>query len=90
MLKLNATTKFKHDRRLCMKRGYKMELLNTAVNTLLIPSALPRENHDHNLTGNLAGFKECHLTPDWLLIYRVESDELMLYRTGTHADLFGK
>ncbi len=55
MLKLSATTKFKHDRRLCMKRGYNMELLNAAVNILIIPSPLPPNNQDHLLNGKWAG-----------------------------------
>ncbi len=90
MLKLNVSAKFKRDRRLCMKRGYDMGLLNAAVNTLLIPVTLPPQNRDHSLTGNWSGFQECHLASDWLLIYRVNGNELYLARTGTHADLFGK
>lgn len=89
MLTINATAQFKRDRRRCIKRGYNMGLLASAVNTLIIPAALPPQNRDHTLTGNWAGHQECHLTPDWLLIYRVEGDTLMLYRTGTHSDLFG-
>ena len=88
MLTINATAQFKRDRRRCMKRGYNMALLAAAVNTLIIPAALPPQNRDHTLSGNWAGYKECHLAPDWLLIYRVEGDALMLYRTGSHADLF--
>lgn len=89
MLTINATAQFKRDRRRCIKRGYNMGLLAAAVNTLIIPAALPPRNRDHTLTGNWAGHQECHLAPDWLLIYRVEGNELMLYRTGTHSDLFG-
>jgi len=50
--------------------------------------ALPPKNRDHNLSGNYSGFKECHIEPDWLLIYRITEIELILIRTGTHADLF--
>lgn len=50
---------------------------------------LPPRNREHGLTGDLAGCRECHILPDWLLIYRVEGDELYLVRTGTHSDLLG-
>jgi len=72
-----------------MKRGYNMELLQAAVDTLRIPAPLPEKNKDHALSGNWSGFQECHILPDWLLIYRIAGDELYLARTGTHADLFG-
>ena len=88
MLELNATAQFRRDRRLCVKRGYDMGLLNAVVDTLCIPSPLPQENRDHILTGNYSGHRECHIQPDWLLIYRVEGNALYLDRTGTHSDLF--
>ena len=56
---------------------------------LLIPTPLPPKNKDHPLLGNYTGNRECHITPDWLLIYRINNNELYLVRTGTHADLFG-
>ena len=90
MLNLNATSQFKRDRRLCQKRGYDMSLLGAVVDILLIPAPLPPKNKDHGLTGNWAGYQECHILPDWLLIYRVSGEELYLVRTGTHSDLFGK
>lgn len=89
MLKLNLTTQFKRDLKLCKRRGYNINLLNTIVNTLRIPAALPLKNKDHSLKGNYTGRRECHISPDWLLIYRVEGNEIYLDRTGTHADLFG-
>ena len=49
---------------------------------------LPTACRDHGLTGNLSGFRDCHIEPDWILIYRIDGDELLLARTGTHADLF--
>ena len=57
-----------------------------------LPRALPEKNRDHALTGNWIGHRECHIQPDWLLIYRIENDLLVLTlsRTGTHGDLFGK
>lgn len=89
MLNLRFGTQFKRDRRRCIKRGYDMDLLSVVVDTLRIPAALPAQNREHSLTGNWAGYQECHILPDWLLIYRVEGNELQLVRTGTHADLFG-
>lgn len=89
MLNLNTSTKFKKDYKLCMKRGYSLELLKAAVNTLRIPAPLPPKNKDHGLSGNYSGCRECHILPDWLLIYRVDGDELYLIRTGTHSDLLG-
>ena len=89
MLDLKFGSQFRRDRSRCVKRGYDMKLLSAAVETLRIPAALPTKNHAHSLTGNWAGYQECHLAPDWLLIYRVEGNELRLARTGTHSDLFG-
>ncbi len=89
MLKLNLTTQFKRDLKLCKKRGYNINLLNTLVDTLRIPAALPPKNKDHVLKGNYTGRRECHISPDWLLIYRIDGDEIYLDRTSTHADLFG-
>ena len=89
MLTLNASTTYKKDLKLCKKRGYDLSLLNSAINTLLIPAPLPPKNRDHQLTGNYAGKRECHILPNWLLIYQIRGNELYLVRTGTHADLFG-
>ncbi len=89
MLNLNASTAYKKDLKLCKKRGYNLTLLNDVINTLLIPEPLPFKNKDHSLSGNPAGKRECHILPDWLLIYQIDDNELYLVRTGTHADLFG-
>jgi mRNA interferase YafQ len=89
MLRLNSSTKFKRDLKLCAKRHYNMDLLEEAVNILRIPAPLPVKNKDHELTGNHVNERECHLAPDWLLIYRVNDGEIYLVRTGTHSDLFG-
>ena len=89
MLDVRYSTKFKKDFKTCMKRGYKMSLLQQAVDTLRIPAQLPAKNRDHLLTGDYSGYRECHIEPDWLLIYRQVGNELRLDRTGTHADLFG-
>ncbi|MCI8656008.1 MAG: type II toxin-antitoxin system YafQ family toxin [Oscillospiraceae bacterium] len=88
MLSVRYATRFRRDFKVCVKRGYDMELLQRAIDVLRIPDQLPPENRDHDLTGNYAGHRECHLRPDWLLIYRQSGEELLLYRTGTHSDLF--
>lgn len=90
MLNVRYSSAFKKDFKACVKRGYKIPLLQAAVDTLRIPAALPEKNKDHQLTGNYSGYRECHIEPDWLLIYKQTADELQLYRTGTHSDLFGK
>ncbi len=89
MLNVRYSTRFKKDFKTCVKRSYKMSLLQQAIDTLRIPAQLPLKNKDHNLSGNYSGYRECHIEPDWLLIYKQTDDELRLDRTGTHADLFG-
>ena len=89
MLDVRYSTRFKKDFKTCVKRHYRMDRLEQVIDTLRIPAALPPQNVDHNLSGNYAGYRECHVEPDWLLIYRQDENELLLYRTGTHADLFG-
>ncbi len=86
------TTSFKKDYKQAMKRGLKMELLEQVVTLLAMGKSLPDKNRDHNLSGDWAGHRECHILPDWLLIYRIENDVLVLTlaRAGTHSDLFGK
>lgn len=88
MLNIENTGQFKKDYKLCKKRGLDMELLQMVIDTLVIPKELPEKNKDHNLRGNYLNKRECHVQSDWLLIYQVEENTLMLYRTGTHADLF--
>lgn len=90
MLELSTSTRFRRDLRLCHKRGYDLTLLDAVIDTLRIPAPLPPKNKDHDLSGNYAGFRECHVLPDWLLTYYVDGDTLYLDRTGTHSDLFGK
>ena len=90
MLNVRFSSAFKKDFKTCVKRGYKMPLLQDVIDTLRIPAALPEKNKDHQLTGNFSGCRECHIEPDGLLIYKQSDDELQLFRTGTHSDLFGK
>jgi len=72
------------------KRNLEMSLLDEIIAKLAQGIPLPESNRDHELTGNYAGHRECHIQPDWLLIYRIENDVLVLAltRTGTHSDLF--
>lgn len=90
MLEIVPSNQFKRDLRLAKKRGCKMEHIRNVVNTLASEQRLDEKYRDHGLTGNYAGFRECHVEPDWLLIYRIEQDALalLLFRTGTHSDLF--
>lgn len=89
MLTIRYTTKFKKDLKTCSKRNYNLKLLEIILDTLKIPAPLPDKNKDHALSGNLSCYRECHILPDWLLLYQLTDTELILYRTGTHADLFG-
>ena len=91
-LTVKLTTIFKKDYKLAMKRGRKMELLDKVITTLALGENLPNENRDHDLHGNWKGYRECHIQSDWLLIYKIEKDILVLTltRTGTHSDLFAK
>ncbi len=90
MYKIFPSTKFKKDLRAALKRGYNMALMNVVVTMLAEGKVLPKKYRDHALKGNYEGCRECHITPDWLLVYEVSDDELILYltRTGTHSDLF--
>lgn len=88
MLKVKDSGQFKKDYKRCVKRGLNMNLLKSVVATLAIPAVLPIKNQDHDLKGNYKGFKECHIAPNWLLIYRYKGEYLELSRTGTHSDLF--
>lgn len=90
MLDIVLSNRFKKDLKLAAKRGYDLDLLDAVVTNLAERRPLVEKYRDHELTGNYSGFRECHIQPDWLLVYRVEADELILFlsRTGTHSDLF--
>ena len=85
------TTQFKKDYKLAMKRGLDISLLDDVIRQLAEGKSLQPKYKDHNLSGNWAGYKECHIKPDWLLIYLVDNNELVLtlIRTGSHSDLLG-
>lgn len=86
------TSKFKKDYKLAIKRKKNIELLDDIIRMLANGETLPEKHQDHALSGNMIGFRECHITPDWLLVYRVKDDVLVLtlVRTGSHSDLFNK
>lgn len=90
MLNIVPSNQFRKDLKLARKRGLPLERLSTVVQTLAMGLPLEDRYRDHALTGNYRSFRECHIEPDWLLVYRVDADdlELFLFRTGTHADLF--
>ena len=87
---IRPTSRFQKDLKRAAKRGYNTELLTAVIKKLANGELLAQKHRDHALTGDYAGCRECHITPDWLLIYEISDDTLLLYltRTGTHSDLF--
>ena len=79
---------FRKDLKRIRKRGKDIEKLKNTVQILSLGGLLPPPYRDHALTGNFKGFRECHLEPDWLLIYQLTQTHLILVRTGSHSDLF--
>ena len=90
MLKLKVTNQFKKDLKKIKKRGLDISKLDKIIGKLLNQEQLENKYRDHSLVGNYLGFRECHIEPDWLLIYMIDDKELILTasRTGTHSDLF--
>ena len=84
------TSLFKKDLKIVKKRGYDISLLETVIEMLANDEVLDVKYLDHPLSGQYGGCRECHITPDWLLIYKKSDNTLFLYltRTGTHSDLF--
>lgn len=89
---VKPTSQFKKDYKLAMKRGLDISLLEDIIAKLALGESLPEKNRDHALSGNWNGYRECHILPDWLLIYKLEGNVLILTlaRTGTHSNLFNK
>ena len=87
---LKQTSGFKKDLRRMVRRGADLSLLDEVVTMLLAREPLPVKYKDHPLTGSWAGYRDCHIEPDGILIYRIEEDQLVLLatRTGSHSDLF--
>ena len=90
MRTFSRTNQFKKDVKLAGKRGKDLARLKAVLDLLIDGEPLPSQYKDHPLRGNFAGARDCHVGPDWVLIYVIVGDELRLLRTGTHADLFKK
>lgn len=90
MLDVVASNRFRKDLKLAIKRGQDVRLLEAVVDRLAAQQPLEEKYRDHELSGDYGGFRECHISPDWLLIYKVKDNELILFlsRTGSHSDLF--
>jgi mRNA interferase YafQ len=90
MLNLQPTAQYRKDKKRMVKRRLPMNLLDEVLQTLVEEKPLDPRHNDHALTGGYAGFRECHIQPDWLLIYAVDKGNLILVasRTGSHSDLF--
>lgn len=90
MLTIRYGRNFKKDYKRVLKRGYDIQLMESVIELLARRDPLPPKYRDHALTGDYSGCRECHITPDWLLVYEVREGELVLIltRTGTHSDLF--
>ena len=90
MLDILYSTKFKKDYKNIIKRGYNLKLLENVLEILCNEQPLPPKYKDHSLSGDYQGHRECHIMPDWLLIYKINHNTLILTltRTGTHCDLF--
>ncbi len=90
MLDIQYEKSFRKDYKRILKRGYNPKLLEEVITILCNEEALPAKYRDHALSGNYSGYRECHIAPDWLLIYKIDNGLLLLLlsRTGTHSDLF--
>lgn len=90
MRTVSRTTQFKKDVKLAGKRGKDLNKLKTVLDLLIAGDELPRQYKDHPLRGNFSGSRDCHIEPDWLLIYTLAENgsHVRLERTGTHSDLF--
>lgn len=88
MLKLTVSGQYKRDHKTILKRGWNVGSLKTVLDVLLNEEKLDRKYHDHELSGNYVGYRECHIESDWLLIYKIADGQLKLQRIGSHSDLF--
>lgn len=89
MKKISRTNRFKKDVKIMKKRGKSFGVFKEVIQQLAQGDPLEKKFRDHKLTGNYAGTRECHIEPDWLLIYEDKDEVLLLILTGTHSDLFG-
>ena len=90
MLTIKYTSQFKKDFKQAKKRKYDLEVLKEIISKLINEEVLEKKYNDHSLIGKYKGFIECHLKPDWLMIYMIDKDQkcLILTRVGSHSDLF--
>ena len=88
MLEIKSTKKFKSDFKRMMRLGHDPELMRSVIEILVVQEDIPIEFRDHELEGEWAGVRDLHIDADWLLLYRVLGQDLILLRTGTHEDLF--
>ena len=89
-MNIQYTTQFKKDYKKVQKQNKDVEKLKLIIEKLLGETNLEEHFKDHNLTGKWKNYRECHITPDWLLIYKKTADTLILLRTGSHPELFKK
>ena len=89
MKSFRLAARYARDYKRIAKRGYDLDKLDVVLDLLAAAATLPPARRDHPLKGEWKDHRECHIEPDWLLIYRTTDDEVLLARTGTHADLFG-
>ncbi len=89
---ITRTSRFDRDLKLAQKQGKDLSKLSRVINRLANGEKLEEQYHDHNLKGNYNGYRECHISPDWLLIYKIENSQLILLlsRIGSHAELFNE
>ena len=90
MLTPDFTNQFKRDYKLSEKRNLDMSLIDEIIEDLIAEKQLPKKHKDHALKGDYKGCRECHIQPDWLLIYRIVGEDIIFVRSGTHSDLFVK
>lgn len=90
MLTLETTSNFRRDYKRIKKRGYNLRMLQNVIDELLNERVLAPKFRDHSLSGDYIGFRECHIEPNWLFVYKIDNKKLVLVasRTGTHSDLF--
>jgi len=89
MLRVRPTSRFKKDLKKLEKQSKPLLKLRDIINYLSKQEVLAQRHHDHALTGNYEGCRECHVTPDWLLIYEIVEPHVILVRTGSYSELFG-
>ena len=88
MLQVKSTKKFKSDFKRMMRLGHDPELMRSVIEILVVQDEMPAEYRDHELEGEWAGVRDIHIEADWLLLYQISGQDLVLVRTGTHKDLF--